>query len=70
MMRKLLVACLLMAFVLGTSALLLSSDAMAGKGGKGGGKPKPPPCDCAPTVGPCVLEECGFDCVYVCPFPD
>lgn len=34
------------------------------------GKPTPPPCPCEPTVGPCVLEECGqFDCVYVCPFP-
>jgi hypothetical protein len=69
MVRRLLVVCLLTALVLGTSALLLSSDAMAGKGG-GKGKPKPPPCDCAPTVGPCVLDECGkFDCTYICPFP-
>ena len=37
------------------------------------GKPPPPPCNCAETIetpfGTCVLEECGSDCVYVCPFP-
>ena len=38
------------------------------------GKPKPPPCDCPETIElpngtVCVLTDCGFDCVYVCPFP-
>ena len=38
------------------------------------GKPKPPPCDCPETIElpngtVCTLEACGFDCVYVCPFP-
>ncbi len=67
MLRRLLVVGVMLAMVLGASALLLTPDAMA-KGGKG--KPKPPPCECAPTVGPCTLVECGqFDCVYVCPFP-
>lgn len=39
----------------------------------GKGKPKPPSCDCPETIetpfGTCVLDSCGFDCTYVCPFP-
>jgi hypothetical protein len=38
------------------------------------GKPEPPPCPCPETIelpngDVCVLESCGFDCVYVCPLP-
>ncbi|UCE62092.1 MAG: hypothetical protein JSU63_10340 [Phycisphaerales bacterium] len=37
------------------------------------GKPQPPPCPCPETIQigdmVCVLDACGFDCVYVCPLP-
>ena len=70
MIRKLIVVGVLVAVLLGTSALFLSPNVMAGKGGKGKGKPKPPPCECAETIGDCVLISCGqFDCVYQCPLP-
>lgn len=45
--------------------LMLTPTATLAKGKP----PPPPPCDCAPTIGPCVLVACGFDCVYLCPFP-
>ena len=37
-------------------------------------KPAPPPCPCPETIDlgngiVCVLEACGFDCVYTCPLP-
>ena len=39
-----------------------------------GGPPQPPDCPCPETIElpggiVCVLESCGFDCVYTCPFP-
>jgi hypothetical protein len=52
------------ALVLGVAALVAPTDTLAK------GKPTPPPCPCAPTVGPCTLTSCSaFDCVYTCPFP-
>lgn len=62
-MRKLVAVVMVIAFVVGVVALVVPTDILAK------GKPTPPPCPCAPTVGPCVLESCGSDCVYVCPFP-
>ncbi len=56
----------------GAYALLAPNAAFAGKGnGKGGGGSEPPACGCAevivlPDGTPCFLEDCGFDCVYVC----
>ncbi|UCC29512.1 MAG: hypothetical protein JSU86_15075 [Phycisphaerales bacterium] len=49
--------------------VLVAPDAALAKG-----KPKPPPCPCPETIElpdgtVCVLEACGFDCVYTCPFP-
>ncbi len=56
-------------------AALAPNAAIAGKGGgKGGGPPPPPPCDCPevielPDGTVCILDDCGSDCSYVCPFP-
>ena len=58
---------LLAALVVGLVALAAPSSLEAGGKGK---PPKGPKCaTCAPTVGDCVLVECGqFDCVYQCPY--
>ena len=47
-MRKLMAIGLVLMTLFAMSALVVSIDVMAK------GKPKPPPCNCAPTVGPCV----------------
>ena len=56
-----------------TMALIAVSGALTPGDALAKGKPKPPPCDCPEEIetplGPCVLVDCGFDCVYVCPFP-
>jgi hypothetical protein len=63
-MRKLVALVMVFALVLGVAALVAPTDTLAK------GKPTPPPCPCAPTVGPCTLTSCSaFDCVYTCPFP-
>lgn len=60
-------AVIAMMALIGAYVAITPSDALAK------GKPQPPPCDCPETIdtplGPCELVECGFDCVYVCPFP-
>ncbi len=59
-------ACL--AVAAGAAALLAPAEAQARR-------PRNPPCpNCQPTIelAPgivCTLVDCGFDCVYVCPFP-
>ncbi len=65
-MRVLGTLCLLLVLVFGM-CLMASPDAVAKK-------PAPPPCNCPdPLVLPgglvCELSDCGFDCVYTCPFP-
>jgi len=68
-MRKILPTALLGAATFGFVALATPEPAFAGKGGKGG-PPPPPPCGCAEVIVigdlVCVLEDCGFDCVYAC----
>ncbi len=65
---------LVAAIAVAAYAALAPETALAGKGGKGGGPPPPPPCDCPeeivlPDGTVCTLDDCGFDCSYVCPFP-
>jgi len=66
-MRRISAAVLTAGAIAVTCMLFTPSDAL------GKGKPKPPPCDCPETIpgpfGDCVLIDCGFDCVYACPFP-
>lgn len=67
--RKLIVGSLVVALLVGAGVLLTPSDAWAK-----GKPPKGPRCTtCSPTIEiggvVCTLEDCGFDCVYTCPFP-
>ncbi len=67
-MKKIVTTALFGAIAFGFFAIATPEPAFAGKG-----KPKPPPppaCGCAEVIVigdiVCVLEDCGFDCVYVC----